>query len=1634
MRTSISVGLLLVASAVHASNSNLAVSVFGSNGAPIPGAQVVALNFQNGNPNAAVSRVAFTDGTGTASFTAPNDLVPSNEYQIVVASQGFLPSLVDQFNAGPLTLTADAPSPTPPGYAVRLTTVGTSNLGEIDLHLFNAAANSLVFGQIGLRGGGGAIAYGVAATDGVGNGLLRIFDVHYASAGYYQISAFDAAKNRSQSYDIGITLDAGAPLVAAGSLPTADFSLAPPPSTAVNNQSGTGGLGADIVVTDTNSAPIPFIGVGVSGAYLDGYGQWHYDQRGGSTDQTGHLQLYSLLAGVTYYSSVGSTCQNGSCYQGFQSSALSQGLGTAPGPNDFLYASTGTALHPTFSLHMIPAGTGTLAVYVTDQFGNPFPQSNVSVSPDWSPWNVTGGVVCGSATASNPGLTSFNTNAATGYVLLSGLQSGNYQLNAYTQYGPTSFNKFAYNGASQYGICSSSNTEVRLAIDTTTAPNFVRTFDARGNPLTTASSATIVVNVSTSGTGLVGGTLTFPSVVDLSASPIVVTLQPQCNNASNCGNSGGGFKAFTGASMGPVVNFTIPVSSGQAYSMSFASKYWGAITAGGSQLTVDLRTSTSAFVPISLAPAGRVLGSLRKPDGSVYLPRSGQNIWVDAEGNNSWGNGQLAADGSFTIGGLLPGVYGFRVGSSDGGNSFPYTTKQPSQQFQINAGQDTFQDSYLDNSVPIKPFITISSLPALSIPAACPANTDCPAETWSVFALAAGTPLSAQTLTQMLVHGGDSQTGNGVAGVFDYKTSTGPNNGCSGGGNLVPPGFCVTPIPAKPGDGSAYDFYLARKGGFDSGNTAGGARPNLVLMASTSNVIVSQARAHDPVFQSFGGASGSTTTAQDIVLSPSRDLHAMPQAVLFGTFTISNMINRQQFNQLAGKFDNFTSYLPIVYLYDASGTFRAAGIGVPFPPAEKPLDAQLNQAVANNDYGAFNTLISMWGPLGYEIRGLTAGTTYNLVATSPNYPPFKTQLVLGAAQSTTTVNVDFDANPGASLFGLVLTTASSAIANAQVTVSAPGYTATTLTTDVGGHWSIGGLGAGRYALNVVAAGYVQQTAAVDVSARAAAAAPTFALVAADARISGSVYTNNPICPAGATGCAAFGRAAVAGASVVAYDDTLNAQNPAAPLALYRAVTNSSGAYTLSGISSGDSYKVFVNAPGYYVLNQSTLAIPGTRAGFDFALKPKPLSVNVYGRPNGQNYEFAITNYQSFSSGKVWIGPSPFVKATSTDVSNSFAQKPDSQGVAQLVLDYPLAGLTAGTVYVMHLEAQPNDPGAALVTTEVRFGLDLPHNTCQAIDQALLGDDASLNGQGLPLNTVPLDISGGSGGNSTALSLPAGGVIPVLSTSIPSMCMSETDASASPQAQAPGVSSGAFASGVYSMTLSSVNYTQKGVDLTLSYNQNGTDIADAAVFTYDAAAQKWQSVPGVQTLDPVKGTITVKGIKSLSSVLSLKAPTGLMAVSDGRGYRPNAVILRPDDTGLFAVMRPSQVGGGAYSGTTVRIFNFPNPFSLQTKNVTLNTTAGVCAGLTGSVVTDGTVIKYEIPAGVRGTGVIRIYTLSGRLVREVDAGNVAPGACYYTVWDGKNKSGQPVANGVYYGVLSVGGNKQTSGTFKLAVIK
>ena len=224
---------------------------------------------------------------------------------------------------------------------------------------------------------------------------------------------------------------------------------------------------------------------------------------------------------------------------------------------------------------------------------------------------------------------------------------------------------------------------------------------------------------------------------------------------------------------------------------------------------------------------------------------------------------------------------------------------------------------------------------------------------------------------------------------------------------------------------------------------------------------------------------------------------------------------------------------------------------------------------------------------------------------------------------------------------------------------------------------------------------------------------------------------------------------------------------------------------------------------------------------------------------------------------------------------------------------------------------------------------------------------------------------------------------------------------------------------------------KGFEISLAYDKSTADLTDLAVARYNDTTSKWEDVPAVATINPVKGTVKVK-LKSLASVLAVKNGMHTQAYSsfNGREY-----LVRPlsggssTSAGTFAVVRPSLVAGNAFTGAKVKVFNYPNPFNLKDKAI--NNTHG--AALPATV--NGTVIHVEVPAGNGGPGHVRIYTLAGELVKDISV-TFEAGKYNYVGWDGHNKGGQEVANGVYYGVVEMSGKSpdRKDATFKMAVIK
>ncbi len=98
-------------------------------------------------------------------------------------------------------------------------------------------------------------------------------------------------------------------------------------------------------------------------------------------------------------------------------------------------------------------------------------------------------------------------------------------------------------------------------------------------------------------------------------------------------------------------------------------------------------------------------------------------------------------------------------------------------------------------------------------------------------------------------------------------------------------------------------------------------------------------------------------------------------------------------------------------------------------------------------------------------------------------------------------------------------------------------------------------------------------------------------------------------------------------------------------------------------------------------------------------------------------------------------------------------------------------------------------------------------------------------------------------------------------------------------------------------------------------------------------------------------------------------------------------------------------GSPLPGVNSLFQNYPNPFN------------------------PATTIRYSIAE--RGHVSLRIYDVTGRLVRTLVDGEVSPEAVRPVTWNGLNDSGQPVSSGVYFGRLETKGFTQTK---KLVLLK
>ncbi|MBI4669216.1 MAG: carboxypeptidase regulatory-like domain-containing protein [Elusimicrobia bacterium] len=1266
-------------------------------------------------------------------------------------------------------------------------------------------------------------------------------------------------------------------------------------------------------------------------------------------------------------------------------------------------------------------------------------------NPPWH-WNID---------ISSPGLSSFNGRVTTGYLVIENLNEGNYGIDVWTQFSKngTSYNSgpdgLADWGWIHKGCTANSADDLRVFIGTAatiTTPDGTLTnslgdnlfvFNTSGAWQNNISSITVIVNMEISTAANLSGNISFPSQITLT-DPIMIMLQGQCSDSGECQAGNYAFMQSTYAAA--TFPYQIYVATG-TYWLNVISNYWGQVREeGGGSGNIQFTTTTNAIVKnFKFAPSGRLTGNVYKPDGNLFKPGQTANGsylggGVSANGDNSGNWGQIADNGSYLIGGLLPG--NFRIQPQTWGADTIWTAPEPKPEAQITAYTDTTLDIKFAEGAFIRLQASTAALPTVDTGWM---QWGVGGERYSGLRMPAGGAFTNEILPILF----DDYEGKYF---MDYgNPPQGGNQYTCWNANQTRPlgGWCPVLVPT----GNTYDFYLTRHGdgkweGEGQGNCSQGCgtQPYFTILFSSKNVTIDSIKASTEVYS----WSGQISTYAAIPLNLTPATTTAQGAVLKGRVYADNIIREQDFKQFGGSIENFFKYLPHLVVYDENKNFIGAAETTPLMAELMPKVHLIDQAFVSNDWTAFHT--AMFSPVNfpsgwnYEIRGLPANTKLYAAMSTPNYPPANFNWTTGVDGSTKTWDINFEAlGAGGAIYGVVTTTnassgsctaGSTCLESALVTIEGVGYPKKKATTSSLGAYRFDGLPAGNYLIHVTASGYTPQRKEQEVPAAGAAAGSAYQVifpmqVAGNGVIAGSLWTSMspPTKCANETACDS--------AYVKAYDETLNVADPNTPLVISKAAAVK-GDYTLKGLTRGHLYKVYVVVPGKYVLSVTTaVASVGNTSGVDFLLPEKPADVDMFVKKEDGKYKFLINNPKAFDDGWLWAVKAP----NGVFISTAVAYSPDgtsSPEVTSKIVDLPGDKLslelnantydTAASQWVLHIVALYDD-GAKTLVKDVLFGTNIANNTKKPMDAEIIGDDDK-DDTGKRGNEVCIDATGK---NNSAVAFPAGSVINVGTRTIPTIGFTEKSTGTLTGGQAGGT----FLGSAYEVNLTSIQFTDRPLEITVQYNKDavGADLTKPELTYYDSTNQKWTKVDGQVTIDPSKGTVSAK-VKTKNSRAfsfgSTSARYGAASAKVAGGQYVYNPLAATGGAGLFAV-GVSAAGTGLAASKYVQ-YNLPNPFNLKPKTVTLinGTGSGIATAISGTYI-------VAAPTGSGTVNVtIRIYNVAGDLVREI-TDTATAGFYNYFYWDGKNKSGSEVASGVYFAVVDAPGAPKKE-PIKMVVIK
>lgn len=1515
--------LFILAGVVTADGARLTVSVTNDQGTSIAGADVAAVTFDpiTQTPSATLTQIGQTGPDGQLSVSI-GDNTP---YTIVATVSGHTPTAQAQLNAPdnvPLQGTGDLNTQI-------ILTPGLTRVGQLQAGVTLSNAPGLVMASVTLQNTGVPIAVSMQRFMST-SGSLLIPNVPQAPAGAYILTVFEVQSGRAVSAVVqgellvGRVLDAGT-FDCANAGAVAPLSRSPLGGEGVPSLEGivkesTAGRPlseAKVVVVDVNSPQTP--------------------PRVGLTDAQGHYAVFGLPTSTYYVVALAAG------YEGMVDNGGGSGYPMNAGGRLVRHFDGSTGHNAALK----PAG-GTVTGVVR-WGGQPLPGVQVVIEGDSRFWRGTDRYA-GVSAALGEGR---QLTAPDGTFTISGLAPGNYVLQVVA---PWLAQPYVWNwGLNQLldqvtgGVASGD--DQRLTVAKINGTSWSTSFyNASGDPLTTSWVIDLIgAPHTTPTTNQVTGTLQFPSEVTLLPNRPITILARQVSPAFDDQPAIG---TVVIPAQGPVTgrsfaySLTLPV--GGVYVLEVQSADYGMVQQPGIARQVDFTQGSAVTnVDIALAPAGRVVGFVRLPDGSLFRPIAGGTVndracQVEADGKTvaSSAIADVEESGRFELQGLLPGRYTLKT---IGSGQFIWPSAAL-RDVVVVAGQTTQVECPLAVGVPVRPDVPEAAL-----------------RLWpgargglSVLAVPAGQAVSASQWRAILL-------GDAAAAEFW------PIDATTWMVEYLAPG--------------RYDFYLRYLEEFGPAEDGvSSPYPFCVLLGAAKNVFVSldSQRSGDPSAvvipipgtpMQLAGVRGQLT---------GRSPFSANDLMLYGQ-GIFTLLDRA----------------PLVALLGPTGELKALAQAV--PPNQSSVLWAWQQAALSGDPARLRALMARF-PLAYRLMGVPAGT-YTATLVSPSLPPLA-RLLQVSGVTTWDIALDRDLSQGGQIEGRVLDAVSGQpVAEAWVTLNNR-MEDRTARTDANGHYSFEGLIRGISTLMISKSGYALGGAKQSVLEGTVAVETR--LVPATGSFAGKVLLQTLPFPVTAPGV-----------KVAAYDDTQNGQDPTGFLPLYTAVTDATGQYTLPGIREGHTYKIAALVSGKAVIPLSRVGGKDPVAGVDLFLRDAIPPVTIRAQPQKGQLVMTITTFKPLKT-------APLIEAQHNTLSTTVT--------GENIWSAALAQFPVGQDIPIKVTLDDGGPTPYTVSGTVNSE-ELARTQRPLIQEIVMGGT-------IDVNPDHNDFSG--------VEIPAGGLTQVAASAAERIARQPLGGAleSRPQLRVMKISrqqpsvlaslpSQRVASDALEIDLANAQINRPLI-LTVKYDQERVqDPNSLTIGQYHEPTKTWRLVPGPATVDPFQGTVSIE-LPSVTDAAEVGGGRSAMPLAGTAFFTGTEFRARSDTTathrGLFAVFQgvpPTNIG---YVGPSFNSYNFPNPFSLKSKTLTLKD--GGAAGST--LTTEGTLIRYEVPAALSGDVDFAIYTVSGELVRELHEGNRAGGFIYYTPWDGKNASGSEVSSGVYFAVAKV--NHQKAAVFKMAVLK